>query len=468
MKFKLITCTLFLTITLCAQRPSEGETYFNNKQYSKARTVYDSLLKQKPNDELYNYRFARCCYELKDVESSIEHFKMSGNKFPARDLYLGELTFNSYRFEESIIAYQTYMATLKPDDSKLPDYQTKVKRAEKAARLLNKVEDIALVDSIVVNKSDFLRFYKFSSELGTLSQELFKLKAHRNVDKIRYTTQRKDRVYYSDSIQGQMDIFTSYKLFDTWSQAVSVSSVINSSANENYPFLLLDGVTLYFASDGENSIGGYDLFITRFTPSSNTYLEPENIGMPFNSPFNDYMMVIDEQHKVGWFASDRYQPAGKVVIYTFIPNEIKTIIRSDDKDYIRRAAQLKTYRKATKNQAESTIIIENQLPESEKKIAFVINDSLVYTHVNQFKSEEAVRFWAELRKLSADLKLKIKQLEDLRIQYSQFQNESDRIAISNKIIELEKSNIGMEKQLTIKKIQITNSENKYLQKTQKP
>ena len=45
---------------------------------------------------------------------------------------------------------------------------------------------------------------------------------------------------------------------------------------------------------------------------------PENVGMPFNSPYNDYMYVIDEFNDLGWFASDRYQPEGKCAsMYSF-------------------------------------------------------------------------------------------------------------------------------------------------------
>ena len=247
MKFKLILFFLFLTFSLSATKVDEGEVLFNNKQYAKARTVYEALLKQKPNDALYNYRYARCCYELKDTENAIVHFELAGNKFPMRDLYLGELYFNTYRFDESVMAYQTYMATLKPDDSKLPKYQRKIKLAESGARLLTKVDDIAIVDSQLVNKNlIFLHFYKFSSELGSLKEEQIKLNNRKTVDKITYTTQRQDRVYYSDSIHGQMNILTSYKLLDTWSDPVSISDVINTPANENYPFLLLDGVTVLF------------------------------------------------------------------------------------------------------------------------------------------------------------------------------------------------------------------------------
>ena len=123
MKFRLIYLFLFFSITSFAVPTDNGDLLFNNKQYSKARAVYEGLLKKRPNDALYNYKYARCCYELKDFEDAIIHFEMSGSKFPLRDLYLGELYFNTYRFDQSIMAYQTYIATLKPDDKKIPEYE---------------------------------------------------------------------------------------------------------------------------------------------------------------------------------------------------------------------------------------------------------------------------------------------------------------------------------------------------------
>lgn len=462
MKFKLILFFVFLAMSLSARKADDGEALFNNKQYAKARTVYETLLKQKPNDALYNYRYARCCYELKDAENAIKHFEMSCSKFPMRDLYLGELYYNSYRFDESVMAYQTYMATLNPDDSKLPEYQRKIKQAENAARLLAKVDDIAIVDSAVVNKSDFLRFYKFSSELGSLKQEQIKLANRKSVDKITYTTQRQDRIYYSDSIHGHMNIFTSYKLLDTWSEPVSVSDVINTRANENYPFVLLDGVTVYFASDGENSIGGYDLFITRFTPSTNTYLAPENIGFPFNSPANDYMMVIDEQRKLGWFATDRNQANGKVIIYTFVPNEVRNTVRSEDKDYIRRIAQLKVYRKKVLTDTGNLLPEQNRDLESEKQFEFVVNDSVIYTHADQFKSPNGAKLWQEIHTLSVAHKKALLELSEKRTQYSNAEADTEKNEIAKSIQDLEWRNLEMEKQLTIKTVQLRNQENSAL------
>jgi len=464
MKFKLIFFSLFITLTLFGQRVSDGELFFNKKQYTKARSVYESLLNKKPNDGLYNYRYARCCYELKDFDPAIVHFEKAGNKYPIRDLYLGELYFKTYRFDQSVVAYQSYIATLKPDDNRLTDLLQKVKQAENAARLMTKVEDITIVDSVVVDKNNFLRFYKFNSELGILTQEQLKLKGHRNVDKIQYSTQRGDRVYYSDTIQGQMDLLTSYKLFDAWSLPVSVSKGINSPENENYPFLMMDGITMYFASDGENSMGGYDIFITRYTPSSDSFLPPENIGMPYNSPANDYMMVVDEQRKLGWFATDRNQVSGKVMIYTFVPNQTKQIVRTENKDSLLQVAKLKIYRKATKALTVNTIIKDSIIPESEKQIEFVINDSLVYTHLNQFKSEAAIKLWAELHKMLVELRNNQIQLDELRLQYSTAENQEERTLYAGKIIEFEKKNIELKNMVSLKKIEIRNAENNFFNK----
>jgi hypothetical protein len=400
---------------------------------------------------------------LKDREEAITHFEKAGTKFPLRDLYLGELYFDAYRFDESAQAYQRYLATLKPDDEKLEEITKKQSISENAARLMTKVEDIAIVDSVVVNKDAFLRFYKFNSELGSLTQEAIQLKGHHKADKIKYTTQRGDRVYFSDSIKGNMNIFTSYKLLDSWTKPVSISDVINSQANENYPFLLADGVTIYFASDGANSIGGYDLFVTRYNPATDSYLKPENIGMPFNSPYNDYMMVIDEQRNVGWFATDRYQPVGKVMIYTFKPAKEKIIVHSEDKDYIRQVARLKTYRKVKATVNEKSLAADNRIPESDNKIEFVINDSIVYKNVNQFKSAEALKGWNELHEFSIELNNKVKELSDLRAKYAQTENETERSVLAPQIMELERNNMEMKRELTSRTIEVRNTEINFLQ-----
>lgn len=428
-----------------AQSASEAESLFNSKQYAKAKTMYEALLKKKPNDALNNYRLARCCYELNQYEDAVKYFERSGNRYTLKDLYLGEAYFHTYRFDLSVTAYQTFIATLPPADERLEELNLRLKKSELAARLLNRVEDIAIVDSQVVNKTDFLRYYKFSKELGTLTQQRLLLRKNQAQDKVTYTTQRGDRLCYSDSTRGNMDIYSSFKLLDGWSAPTSISKNINTAANENYPFLMPDGITMYFASDGENSIGGYDLFITRYAPGTQSFLVPENIGMPFNSPANDYMMVMDELQKTGWFATDRNRPADKVMIYKFVPNDVKILFRSENTDSVRMKAQLKLIRKAKKTVKTEQKPILQQV-EEQSGFSVVINDSTIYTKPEQFIHLQARAKINEWIKLNMTIEKVKNDLSTWRESYELEETEEAKNKLSDRILTSEALLIDLKKQ----------------------
>ncbi len=430
---------LILSQFLSAQSSSKAELFFNNRQYSQARSIYEALLRKRPNDPLYNYRMARCCYELKDYESAVKHFELSGNRYPLKDLYLGELYFLTYRYDSSVEAYQAFLTTLAPNDPKTDELNTKIKKAETGAKLMKRVQDIAIIDSVLVNKSEFLKYYKLNSELGTVSQQRLKLSKSSVQDKITFTTQRGDRVCYSDSLHGNMDIFSSFKLLNGWSAPVTISAKINSKANENYPFLMLDGITLYFASDGENSLGGYDLFITKYNPDTKDFLIPENIGFPFNSTANDYMMAIDEQRREGWFATDRNQTANKVMIYKFVPTENKKLFKTENNDSLRLAAQLRIYRKADKKTvANQSVLPEPVAPKQKAEFRVVINDSTVYTSPGQFKNVKVIATITEWEKLVRETETLKINLDKLRSVYDIETNTNKKEEIAQQILQSEK------------------------------
>ena len=108
-----------------------------------------------------------------------------------------------------------------------------------------------------------------------------------------------------------------------WTKATAAEGFEDESVN--FPYLMPDGSTLYFAQKGPKSIGGYDLFVTRYDAESGSYLRAENIGMPFSSEANDYLYAIDETNQLGYFVTDRRQPEGKVCIYVFVPNETRRV-----------------------------------------------------------------------------------------------------------------------------------------------
>jgi len=226
----------------------------------------------------------------------------------------------------------------------------------------------------------------------------------------------------------------------------------------------LDGVTLYFASDGENSIGGYDIFITKYASGSQDFLVPENIGMPFNSPANDYMMVIDEQQRIGWFATDRNQPAGKVMIYKFIPNETKILFRTEDKDLLRRVAQLKVNRKAENVNMYPVENLQQQETANEAEFSVVINDSTIYTRFEQFQSTQALSRFKEWLKMKKELQILKNELQQMREHYSITQKTEEKNILMRKILDSEQKLIDLEKLAQQKLLEACNLEVKYIER----
>ena len=73
---------------------------------------------------------------------------------------------------------------------------------------------------------------------------------------------------------GSLDV-DNYVVMDDWADEKPIFP--NDSADNNYPFVLGDGRTLYFASKGNGSIGGYDLFITHYNINESRFLSPEQL-----------------------------------------------------------------------------------------------------------------------------------------------------------------------------------------------
>ena len=211
--------------------------------------------------------------------------------------------------------------------------------------------------------------------------------------------------------------------------------------------MLGDGVTLYFASDGEGSLGGYDIFVTRYDSEDKTYLRPSNIGMPFNSTANDYLYVIDELNNLGWFVTDRNQPADSVCVYVFIPNESKQSYNYEatDLQVIIDAATLRNIRTTWTdmnevNAALSRLEKAKNVEVTEVRINdfhFIINDQLTYHTWTDFHSKEAKNKYQELMQKEKDLSLLSYTLQNKRDQYAGA-NEKERKEITPSILDLEK------------------------------
>lgn len=312
--------------------------------------------------------------------------------------------------------------------------------------MLGATAKVMFVDSMVVEKSLFLSSVPLNKEAGTLMSYPAYFKEHKHLDGSVYLNEFKNTIYYSegDSV-GKTGIYTADRIGAEWSDPQRLSEIGYDFEQPNYPFLMADGITLFFAAKGSNSLGGYDIFMTRKDGETGKFFLPENYGMPFNSTANDYLLAIDEMDNLGWLVSDRFQPEGKVCIYTFVPTAQRASFREGEVSQ----QQLEAYAKlnsiaqtwAFGNKADALKRIE-MLKERNAKTTktnawrFPINDDKVYTSMADFKTKQGKELFVELTELYKRQAKAIQTLEEKRAIYHKGRyNEAEAIKALEKNVE---------------------------------
>ncbi|HNT93440.1 MAG: PD40 domain-containing protein [Bacteroidales bacterium] len=118
---------------------------------------------------------------------------------------------------------------------------------------------------------------------------------------------------------GGMDIWYSTLCSDgRWSRPVNPGKEINTSGDEFSPFIYFDSKTLYFSSNGRESFGGHDIYVTTMNRDS-TWAEPQNLGPPVNTPADETGLVIESSGKRAWFSSVHTKENGKDIFYLDLP-----------------------------------------------------------------------------------------------------------------------------------------------------
>ncbi|MDH7912676.1 OmpA family protein [Winogradskyella sp. SYSU M77433] len=114
---------------------------------------------------------------------------------------------------------------------------------------------------------------------------------------------------------GQTDIY-SVKINDdgSYGEPENLGDKINTEGREMFPFVSKDS-TLYFSSDGYLNLGLLDIFKSNILKGDNS--EPENIGAPYNSGYDDFAFFIDSDKQSGYFSSNRPNGKGGDDIYSF-------------------------------------------------------------------------------------------------------------------------------------------------------
>lgn len=310
-------------------------------------------------------------------------------------------------------------------------------RIDLGSNMMTRVESIAVIDSFMVDSALVIDAIRLSAPAGSIRPASAETASEVN-GTVYFTENGRLRLWGMPGADGEGSrLVQSVLLSDgSWEQPEEIDESLSLGANAAYPFLMTDGVTLYYASDGEGSLGGYDIFVAR--NNGDGYLAPQNVGMPYNSPANDYLLAIDETTGAGWWVTDRNAPQGRLTVYVFVPEEVRRNYPADTPG-LAALARLDDITATQTPGADYTHIrqaiaqLDDKAATDADEFRFVMPGDKVYTSMSQLHSVDAVEAMGWYLEATKSLEEVLATLENLRRRYA-----AGDTSLSEQILEAEK------------------------------
>jgi len=342
----------------------------------------------------------------------------------------------------SILMLLTLSATAQKRKAVKPKFTPEqIAYQDKLERMTENTQRILFIDSVVVPKKQFLSAYLLAPEVGQVARYQDIFHSQQQPEAYVHVNELGSHCYLSLApTDTTMQLYMSNNLDNRWSKPQLLKGINDDALFRriNYPFMMGDGQTFYFAAEGGDGLGGYDIYVTRYDAEESQFLHPVNIGMPFNSEANDYLYVIDEYSNLGWFATDRNQPADSVCVYLFLPPTSRQTYSASGLSpeeiapYARINRIADTWTDETARQ-EALARLQNITQRQHQKpveheFIFVVNDDLTYTRLADFRAPGSSRLYQELQSLWQQYQRLTKALDKARDYYAQAaQDERDEL-----------------------------------------
>ncbi|MCH5228705.1 MAG: hypothetical protein J1F12_01765 [Muribaculaceae bacterium] len=350
--------------------------------------------------------------------------------------------FFNYEFEEAAELYEEYEAlktkAKKPFDE---NYESFTRELNIASNAFDRVQKIVIVDSISVNRDKFYEAYRLTESTGKIEKSV-----EGGENAYKFINEAGDYSIYSKTGgNGELRLYESRILLDGNKEEEEIlNGDFELSGDYSFPFMSGDGQTLYFANNGEESMGGFDIFVAQRDPITGEYLNPLNVGMPFNSPYDDIMMVLDEEKGIGWWATDRNTDDGKISVYVYLLDEIRKNYPSDTEnltDYARISSYKDTWIEGEESKYKNLMTTlgtpEKKKQEKNREFELNLGNGRKVTAFSDFRNRKSVDLMKQFISKEKLLSSKENNLQKLRITYkSTGKGEKDILTAESEIEDL--------------------------------
>lgn len=360
--FLHLTCCFFLLPRVSAQyieafpiSASNADKMLELKNYQQAIRQFSSLLNEEPNNIEYKFKLGKSyTYSNIDKQKGLEILKKLSSSEEAPKEIKKELAiahFNNYEFEAAETLFTSYKAEVDDNDEKLlvDQWLKKLKSAKQlyenpltlSFENLGRDVNSKAPDYLPVCEPDESSIYFTSRRVG-VQGNLYDYGGYRTADvylskhkRNNYSRARSvgsPNTYGNEQTAGRSengefiiynvnsedyfnDLFMSEKGRRSFMPPKEFDSKeVNLKSNEMGASLSNDGTVMYFCSDREGGLGGFDIYMVKRLPTG-VWGEPKNIGPPINTSANEQYPMLEDNGNTLYFSSNGHPGMGEMDLF---------------------------------------------------------------------------------------------------------------------------------------------------------
>lgn len=230
-----------------------------------------------------------------------------------------------------------------------------------------------------------------------------------------YVPEDSNTIYFSaPDNDGIRNIYATSHRDTLWSLPSLLNEEMTSASDEIYPVLSQDGKSLYFASRGLYGAGGYDLYVSNWDEALGDWGAPLNMGFPYSSPANDFLLAGSEDGKYMVFASDRDCKGDSVMVYVLEKEAVPVTRAVNDAAELRKLSMLEPV-DGMHHDVGAKAHVKSEIPENVETKRYMDKAS-------------------EVRDLTDSISALEQSMALLRTKYSESEDEKEKQSLAERIL----------------------------------
>ncbi|MDO4771463.1 hypothetical protein [Porphyromonas sp.] len=278
-------------------------------------------------------------------------------------------------------------------------------------------------------------------EVSKIDEELARQVAHLGkISRNSYITRdARQRWHVADNGAGGTTFAVGYRLGDgSWEEGDRIKiKGLSPQGEVTYPYLLADGSTVYFAYKGPETLGGWDVYVSRYDRNAKELLVPQQLQMPFNSLADDIMYILDEERGLIYLLTDRAGKSDEVELIA-IEKSDSGVFDSEDPKALHTLAMLRhqaidglatmeTFRHEAKTPT----------PTSETKVAILIIGTRKIYGERDLRKSSSKPLFRSYEEMYRTIEKDTQRLQELRQRWAKAKGADERERIGADILSTE-------------------------------